>query len=116
MTCGNGSLPKPEKLFEKLTQSRKGAEKRVVCGGLYYLFAFFAPLREMNFEKLTQSRKGAEKRVLFGRFYYPFAFFAPLREMNSAFSNSSHCIQILPELSAPRHLPHRFHRALPHAV
>ena len=37
-----------QKLFEKLTQSRKGAEKRVVFGRFYCLFAFFAPLREMN--------------------------------------------------------------------
>ena len=38
----------PEKLFEKFTQSRKGAEKCVVFGRFYGLFAFFAPLREMN--------------------------------------------------------------------
>jgi hypothetical protein len=38
----------PKKLLEKLTQSRRVAEKRVVFGRFYYPFACFAPLREMN--------------------------------------------------------------------
>jgi len=37
-----------QKLFEKLTQSRKVAEKHAVFGRFYCLFAFFASLREMN--------------------------------------------------------------------
>jgi len=37
-----------QKPFEKLTQSRKAAEKRVVFGRFYCSFVFFAPLCEMN--------------------------------------------------------------------
>ena len=37
-----------QKPFEKLTQSRKAAEKHVVFGRFYCSFAFFASLREIN--------------------------------------------------------------------
>jgi hypothetical protein len=53
------ALLNTQKLFEKLTQSRKVAEKRGDFGGFYRLFAFFAPLPEMN---STFSNNLSEKR------------------------------------------------------
>jgi len=45
--AGAGAIS-AEKLLEKLTQSRKVAEKPTVFGRFDYPFAFFAPLHEMN--------------------------------------------------------------------